>query len=40
MPALPSFLAALGTSSDLDGAARRGFGGTQAELWKAWLDSI
>ena len=38
--ALPSFLAALGTSSDLDGAARRGFGGTQAELWKAWLDSI
>lgn len=38
--ALPAFLTALGTGRDLDGAAQRAFGGTQAELWKAWVESL
>ena len=38
--ALPTFLSTLGSGTDLDGAARRAFGGTQAELWKAWLAAL
>ncbi len=38
--ALPTFLTTLGAGKDLDGAARRAFGGTQAELWTAWLEAL
>jgi len=37
---LPTFLAALGTGTDLDAAARAAFGGTQAALWQAWIDAL